>query len=125
MTELLAFNGNSSQRAITTGGTVSLGAMSPLPFSGADWPGSAQQPPRNGGHSPYQQGHAVGDGRTFELPGLRCQHCQAHLPRVYRTQTTRGFIIRERICPQCNRVNTTSERIIGVRERQHFSDPCE
>ena len=67
----------------------------------------------------------MGDGRTFELPGLRCQHCQAHLPRVYRTQTTRGFIIRERICPQCNRVNTTSERIIAVRERKHFNDPCE
>jgi phage FluMu protein Com len=125
MTELRAYNGNSSRHEITTGGTASSGAMSlPLPL-GADWPGSAQQPPRNGGHLPYQQGHAVGDGRTFELPGLRCQHCQAHLPRVYRTQTTRGFIIRERICPQCNRVNTTSERIIAVRERQHFSDPCE
>ena len=125
MTELRAYSGNSFRHGITTGGTVSSGAMSPLPLSGADWPENAPQPLHSGGHSPYQQGHAVGDGRTFELPGLRCQHCQAHLPRVYRTQTTRGFIIRERICPQCNRVNTTSERIIGVRERQHFNDPCE
>lgn len=126
MTELRAYSGNSRPAATMTGGTASLDATLVPQSLGAGWPASEQQQPRSSGEpSHFQQGHAVGDGRTFELPGLRCQHCQSHLPRVYRTQTTRGFIIRERICPQCQRANITSERIIAVRERQRFSDPCD
>jgi len=64
----------------------------------------------------------------FHLPGngLKCGHCDAALPRVHRTVTTEGFITRERICDDCGKINTTSERIINTRERRgYFTSPCE
>jgi phage FluMu protein Com len=76
-------------------------------------------------HSHYL-GVSVAD-RTFEIPGgLPCQHCGQLLTRVNHTRTTPGFILRERHCPSCGRVNTTSERIVAVRERHgKFSDPAQ
>lgn len=79
-----------------------------------------------GGHSPCL-GVSVAE-RVFELPGghgLTCQHCGAPLTRVNHTRTTQGFIFRERHCEACNKINTTSERIVAVRDRKRkFSDPC-
>lgn len=64
----------------------------------------------------------------MQIPGrgLQCCNCGCVLPTVYRTVTTPGFITRERICPQCNMINTTSERVLNVRERKGgFHEPCE
>lgn len=71
----------------------------------------------------------MGEMREFQLPGgsgLKCEKCGAWLTRVHRTLTTAGFITRERICPECQTLNTTSERVINARKiRGRFSDPCE
>jgi transcriptional regulator NrdR family protein len=70
----------------------------------------------------------VGDLREFQLPGggLNCGHCGGTLTRVFRTITTQGFITRERICPCCGKINTTSERVLNVRDRRSsFNDKCE
>mgnify|MGYP001604467665 CR=1 FL=1 len=58
-----------------------------------------------------------GERRVFELPGagLVCGRCQTLLPAVNRTRTTEGFVIRERKCPNCGELNTTTERVIGTR----------
>lgn len=68
-----------------------------------------------------------GDMADFVLPGgLKCGDCQTALPSVWRTVTTPGFVTRERLCPKCGKINTTSERVINVRERRgRFSEPCE
>jgi len=62
--------------------------------------------------------------RIFDLPGsgLKCGNaeCGETLPRVARTITTDGFITRERICPACGMVNTTSERVINTREKRTY-----
>jgi len=65
--------------------------------------------------------------RVFQLPGgLPCQHCGEVLTRVQHTRTTPGFILRERHCPSCGRINTTSERIVAVRERRgKFNEPLQ
>ncbi|MFO0203711.1 MAG: hypothetical protein ACK528_11350 [Alphaproteobacteria bacterium] len=65
--------------------------------------------------------------RVFQLPGgLPCQHCGEVLTRVQHTRTTPGFILRERHCPACGRINTTSERIVAVRERHgKFNEPMQ
>ena len=60
--------------------------------------------------------------------GLKCQGCGAELRAVYRTKQTAGFVMRERVCPHCQTLHTTSERIITARprfEKRRFSDPCE
>jgi transcriptional regulator NrdR family protein len=60
--------------------------------------------------------------------GLRCQKCDAELQSVYRTRQTAGFVLRERLCPSCNTLHTTGERILNARprfEKRRFSDPCE
>jgi len=70
----------------------------------------------------------VGEHREFQLPdsGLTCGECGTVLPRVSRTITTPGFITRERICPACKKINTTSERVINTRDRRgYFSSHCE
>ena len=66
------------------------------------------------GRSHYPGGDNVAD---FQLPGLKCGDCNATLPRVTRTVKTEGFITRERICPECGKLNTTGERVMNVRER--------
>ena len=62
--------------------------------------------------------------KSFQLPGggLKCgdAECQSVLPTVARTITSDGWITRERICPQCGKVNTTSERVINTRERRRY-----
>ena len=65
----------------------------------------------------------MAEQRTFQLPGggLKCGKCQAVLPRVSRTIKTPGFVTRERVCPQCGEVNTTSERVINTRSRGGYS----
>lgn len=66
--------------------------------------------------------------KEFQLPGvgLKCGACSATLPSVTRTFKTEGFVTRERICPACGKVNTTSERVINAREmRRYCSQPCE
>jgi len=78
--------------------------------------------------SSYQAGCGVAEWRSFQLPGagLQCGHCGEFLPRVFRTITSRGFITRERICPKCGKINTTSERVLNTRNRKgSFNDPCE
>lgn len=70
----------------------------------------------------------MAEHREFQLPGggLKCAACGCVLHRVSRTVTTPGFVTRERICPGCGKINTTSERILNVRERKgFFSGPCE
>ena len=64
----------------------------------------------------------MADHRTFQLPGggLKCGKCQAVLPRVSRTIKTPGFVTRERVCPNCGEVNTTSERVINTRSRRGY-----
>lgn len=61
--------------------------------------------------------------RKMQLPGsgLKCGSCNAELGRVSRTTRTAGFILRERICPECRAKNITSERVIASRERRYFS----
>lgn len=79
-------------------------------------------------HSSYREAFAVGEQREFQLPGggLKCGNCQTTLPNVSRTIKTAGFLTRERICPKCGKLNTTSERVINVRDRRgYFSSPCE
>lgn len=64
----------------------------------------------------------------FKLPdsGLKCGKCGSVLPTVSRTVKSPGFLTRERICPSCGKVNTTSERVINTRDRRgFFSSPCE
>lgn len=74
-------------------------------------------------HLRYRGGVDVDE---FQLPGgLKCGSCNATLPSVWRTIKTMGFVTRERICPQCGKINTTSERVINVRERGRFNDACE
>lgn len=55
--------------------------------------------------------------RAVQLPGagLHCGKCDAVLPSVHRTIDTPGFITRERKCPNCGELNTTSERVINTR----------
>ena len=67
------------------------------------------------------------DLREFSLPGgIKCGACGEVLPRVNRTLTTEGFITRERICPACGKVNTTSERVINTRDRRRYMhEPAE
>lgn len=79
----------------------------------------------SGGHLHYL-GASVAE-RVFQLPGgLPCQHCGEVLTRVQHTRTTPGFILRERHCPACGRINTTSERIVAVRERHgKFNEPMQ
>lgn len=70
----------------------------------------------------------MGEASEFRLPGsgLLCGQCGEVLPRVHRTVTTVGFVTRERICPKCGKLNTTSERVINTRDRRgYFSSPCE
>ena len=80
----------------------------------------------NSGGPLHYQGAPVAD-RVFHLPGgLPCQHCGELLTRVQHTRTTPGFILRERHCPACGRINTTSERIVAVRERRgKFNEPLQ
>lgn len=64
----------------------------------------------------------------FKLPGsgLKCGKCNSILPTVSRTVKTPGFLVRERICPKCSQLNTTSERVINTRDRRgFFSSSCE
>lgn len=80
------------------------------------------------GSQTFREAYVEGDRREIQLPGrgLKCAGCGALLPKVYRTITTAGFITRERICPQCDKVNTTGERVLNVRERKGgFHEPCE
>lgn len=70
----------------------------------------------------------MGEQREFQLPGsgLTCGTCGALLTKVTRTIKTPGFITRERVCPHCGKLNTTSERVINTRDRRgYFSSPCE
>ena len=62
----------------------------------------------------------MAEQRTFRLPGggLKCEVCGESLPRVYRTRPSGGFILRERVCPECGKVNRTSERVISTEPRQ-------
>ena len=68
--------------------------------------------------------------REFKLPGgnsggLKCQACGTELEHVYRTTRSGGFVMRERVCPQCSAVNTTAERVLNARPgKTRFSDPC-
>ncbi len=64
----------------------------------------------------------MAEQRTFQLPdgGLKCGKCQTVLPRVSHTIKTPGFVTRERVCPQCGEVNTTSERVINTRSRRGY-----
>ena len=57
--------------------------------------------------------------QPFNLPGygLRCAKCGMELNRVYRTKTSDGFKLRERICQACGEVNTSAERVIASRGR--------
>ena len=110
-----------------TGGTA-LSAIASLRLSAESACLAKPQQSQNGGSSPYPAGCDVANGEAFRLPhsGLCCQHCGEQLTRVNHTRTTAGFILRERICPRCDRINTTSERILSVRVRKRtFSDPCE
>ena len=110
-----------------TGGTALLGTAS-LRLSAESACLAKPLQSQSGGNLPYQVGCGVGNGEAFRLPqsGLCCQHCGEQLTRVNHTRTTAGFILRERICPRCDRINTTSERILSVRVRKRtFSDPCE
>ena len=77
----------------------------------------------NSGGPLHCLGVSVAD-RVFQLPGgLPCQNCGEILTRVNHTRTTPGFILRERHCPACGRINTTSERIVAIRERRgKFND---
>jgi hypothetical protein len=66
--------------------------------------------------------------REFILPGsgLKCGECNSILPIVNRTIKTPGFVTRERRCPNCGKINTTSERVINTRNKKRkFSDPCD
>ena len=69
----------------------------------------------------------MGEREPFKLPGgLSCQHCGEILTRVNHTRTTAGFVLRERHCQACGRINTTSERVVATRERHgKFSDPIQ
>ena len=71
----------------------------------------------------------MNEPRMVKMPGddgLKCGDCHAVLGQVNRTIKTPGFLTRERICLNCGKVNTTSERVINTRERRHyFSSPCE
>lgn len=63
-----------------------------------------------------------GERRIVQLPGygLSCGKCGSALPQVNRTTTSDGFVLRERRCPQCGELNTTSERVIATRSvRSH------
>ena len=68
------------------------------------------------------------ESRTFQLPGdgLTCLNCRAVLPSISRTIKTPGFVTRERVCPECGKVNTTSERVINTRSRRGYTGdfPC-
>ena len=77
-------------------------------------------------HSHYPEA-SVGEREQFRLPGgLSCQHCGEILTRVNHTRTTAGFVLRERHCQACGRINTTSERVVATRERHgKFSDPMQ
>ena len=110
-----------------TGGTAMLEIVSRHPSAELEWQ-ERHQPDQSGGSLHCLEVFGVTNGEPFKLPtsGLCCQHCGEALPRVHHTRTTRGFILRERICPRCDRINTTSERILSVRKRKRtFSDPCE
>lgn len=74
------------------------------------------------GRSVYRGGDSM--AQEFKLPsgGLKCQSCGGELPRVYRTIRSSGFVIRERICPECGKINTTAERVVNVRTKERFSD---
>lgn len=65
---------------------------------------------------------ADGERRVFQLPGMQsgllCDRCKKPLGHVYRTKPSEGFKLREFICPHCQAINTTSERVIGSRERR-------
>ena len=64
----------------------------------------------------------------FELPGigLKCGKCGDILPQVDRTVKSAGFVIRERICPGCGSLNSTTERVIATRERRTtMNSPCQ
>jgi len=67
--------------------------------------------------------------REFKLPGgegLACEQCRTPLHKVYRTTRSAGFVMRERICPQCGAIHTTSERVLAVRNKlSNFSDQRE
>ena len=111
-----------------TGLTATSAVVSGQVSSGWGWQES-DQPKPNAGPSLYLEPSVHDDRRQFQLPhsGLSCQHCGEHLPRVSHTRTTPGFILRERHCSKCGRIITTSERIVGTRERigkRSFSDPC-
>ena len=111
-----------------TGLTATSAVVSGQVSSGWGWQES-DQPKPSAGPSLYREPSVHDDRRQFQLPhsGLSCQHCGEHLPRVSHTRTTPGFILRERHCSKCGRINTTSERIVGTRERigkRSFSDPC-
>lgn len=70
----------------------------------------------------------MGDHKEFQLPGygIKCGHCGSLLPRVSRTIIDFGFVRRERTCPQCFKLNVTSERVINTRDRRKkFNEPCE
>ena len=60
------------------------------------------------------------EAREFQLPGggLKCESCGSPLPRVYRTRPSGGFILRQRVCPKCGKLNTTSERVISAEPRR-------
>lgn len=58
-----------------------------------------------------------GERRIVQLPGhgLECGKCGTMLSGVDRTVTSEGFVLRERRCPACGELNTTSERVIATR----------
>lgn len=60
--------------------------------------------------------------RVFSLPGmaqgLMCLKCGKPLGHVYRVKKTDAFRIREFICPHCNELNTSTERVISSRSRE-------
>jgi hypothetical protein len=59
---------------------------------------------------------------VFSIPGLvtglLCDRCQKPLGHVYRTKRSEGFKLREFVCPHCQAINTTSERVISSRVRE-------
>lgn len=66
--------------------------------------------------------------RTFDLvdPGLRCGECSERLLKVFRTKASEGWITRERICPKCGSLNTTTERVVSTRSRSiRMNEGCE
>lgn len=60
--------------------------------------------------------------RSFDLPGsgLHCSVCGAGLPATSRRVNHPGFIVRERRCPNCGKINDTTERVIGARDVRSY-----